>query len=327
MSRVEKLKRLTTVVADTGDFNAIKRFAPQDATTNPSLIYKAATMEEYAHIVDEAVAYGEGDLSVTMDKLAVGFGTEITKIVPGYVSTEVDARLSFDTAGTVAKARELIRMYAEAGVPKTRILVKVAATWEGIQAAKILESEGISCNATLIFSIAQAVACAEVGCTLISPFVGRIMDWHKKAQGVEKFAPAEDPGVMSVTAIYNYFKKYGYDTIVMGASFRNTEEICELAGCDRLTISPKLLDELTNNTGDLPQKLAADKAKTMEIPKIDVSESAFRWMLNEDAMATEKLAEGIRGFTKDIRKLEEDVQAKIDAQGNKRRKVSEASHN
>ncbi|KAL9191524.1 hypothetical protein ACHAXT_001230 [Thalassiosira profunda] len=328
MSRVEKLKRLTTVVADTGDFNAIKRFAPQDATTNPSLIYKAATMEEYAHIVDEAVAYGGGDLSVTMDRLAVGFGTEITKIVPGYVSTEVDARLSFDTAGTVAKARELIRMYAEAGVPKERILIKVAATWEGIQAAKILESEGISCNATLIFSIAQAVACAEVGCTLISPFVGRIMDWHKKAQGVvEKFAPAEDPGVMSVTAIYNYFKKYGYDTIVMGASFRNTEEICELAGCDRLTISPKLLDELTNNTGDLPQKLDAEKAKKMDIPKIDVTESKFRWMLNEDAMATEKLAEGIRGFTKDIRKLEEIVQVKIDAQGNKRRKVSEASHN
>ena len=327
MSQVEKLKRLTTVVADTGDFNAIKRFAPQDATTNPSLIYKAATMEEYAHIVDEAVAYGGGDLSVTMDRLAVGFGTEITKIVPGYVSTEVDARLSFDTAGTVAKARELIRMYAEAGVSAERILIKVAATWEGIQAAKILESEGISCNATLIFSIAQAVACAEVGCTLISPFVGRIMDWHKKARGVEKFAPAEDPGVQSVTAIYNYFKRYGYDTIVMGASFRNTEEIRELAGCDRLTISPKLLDELTNNTGDLPQKLDAEKAKTMEkISKIDVSESAFRWMLNEDAMATEKLAEGIRGFTKDIRKLEEVVQSKIDAQG-KRRKVSEASHN
>lgn len=320
-SQVNQLKNFTTVVADTGDFNAIKEFAPQDATTNPSLIYKAATMEEYASIVDEAVAYGEGDLSITMDKLAVNFGTEITKIVPGYVSTEVDARLSFDTDATIAKARELIKMYAEVGVAKERILIKVAATWEGIQAAKVLEEEGITCNATLIFSMAQAIACAEVGCTLISPFVGRIMDWHKKSKGVDKFAPAEDPGVVSVTAIYNYFKKHGHDTIVMGASFRNTEEICELAGCDRLTISPKLLGDLTNDTTDLPKKLDAAKSKTMDIPKIEMTESKFRWMLNEDAMATEKLAEGIRGFTKDIVKLEEIVQTKIDAR-NKRRKVS-----
>jgi transaldolase len=320
-SQVNQLKNFTTVVADTGDFNAIKEFAPQDATTNPSLIYKAATMEEYASIVDEAVAYGEGDLSVTMDKLAVNFGTEITKIVPGYVSTEVDARLSFDTDATIAKARELIKMYAEVGVAKERILIKVAATWEGIQAAKVLEEEGITCNATLIFSMAQAIACAEVGCTLISPFVGRIMDWHKKSKGVDKFAPAEDPGVVSVTAIYNYFKKHGHDTIVMGASFRNTEEICELAGCDRLTISPKLLGDLTNDTTNLPKKLDAAKSKTMDIPKIEMTESKFRWMLNEDAMATEKLAEGIRGFTKDIVKLEEIVQTKIDAR-NKRRKVS-----
>lgn len=320
-SQVNQLKNFTTVVADTGDFNAIKEFAPQDATTNPSLIYKAATMEEYASIVDEAVAYGEGDLSITMDKLAVNFGTEITKIVPGYVSTEVDARLSFDTDVTIAKARELIKMYAEVGVAKERILIKVAATWEGIQAAKVLEEEGITCNATLIFSMAQAIACAEVGCTLISPFVGRIMDWHKKSKGVDKFAPAEDPGVVSVTAIYNYFKKHGHDTIVMGASFRNTEEICELAGCDRLTISPKLLGDLTNDTTDLPKKLDAAKSKTMDIPKIEMTESKFRWMLNEDAMATEKLAEGIRGFTKDIVKLEEIVQTKIDAR-NKRRKVS-----
>lgn len=320
-SQVEKLKELTTVVADTGDFNAIKKFSPQDATTNPSLIYKAAMMAEYAHIVDEAVAYGEGDLSVTMDKLAVGFGTEITKIVPGYVSTEVDARLSFDTDATIQKARDIIKMYEEVGVSKERILIKVAATWEGIQAAKVLEEDGITCNATLIFSIAQAIACAEVGCTLISPFVGRIMDWYKKSNGVEKFSPAEDPGVMSVTAIYNYFKKHGHNTIVMGASFRNTEEICELAGCDRLTISPQLLDQLSKNTDDLPQKLDAAQAKEMGIPKIDMTESKFRWMLNEDAMATEKLAEGIRGFAKDIVKLEEIVQTKIDSK-NKRRKVS-----
>lgn len=320
-SLVDQLKQLTTVVADTGDVNAIKKFSPQDATTNPSLIYKAAMMEDYAHIVDEAVAYGEGDLSVTMDKLAVAFGTEITKIVPGYVSTEVDARLSFDKEGTIQKARDLIKMYEEVGVKKERILIKVASTWEGIKAAEVLEKEGITCNCTLIFSIAQAIACAEAGCTLISPFVGRIMDWYKKSTGVDKFAPAEDPGVMSVTAIYNYFKKYNYDTIVMGASFRNTEEICELAGCDRLTISPQLLDQLSNNTGDLPKKLDAAKSVGMDIPKIEMTESTFRWMLNEDAMATEKLAEGIRGFTKDIKKLEEVVQAKIDAT-NKRRKVS-----
>lgn len=212
-TQVAQLKKFTTVVADTGDFNSIKKFSPQDATTNPSLIYSAATMPEYSHIVDDAVSYGDGDLSVTMDRLAVSFGAEITKIVPGYVSTEVDARLSFDTMGTIRKARDIIRMYEEVGVGKDRILIKMAATWEGIQAAKVLEKEGITCNATLIFSIAQAVACAEVGCTLISPFVGRIMDWHKKARGVEKFAPAEDPGVMSVTAIFNYFKKYGYETI------------------------------------------------------------------------------------------------------------------
>lgn len=318
---LEKLKKVTTVVADTGDFNAIKKFAPQDATTNPSLVYKAAMMEEYAHIVDEAVAYGEGDLSVTMDKLAVAFGTEITKIVPGYVSTEVDARLSFDTDATIQKARDIIKMYDEIGVKKERILVKIAATWEGIQAAKVLEKEGVTCNLTLIFSIAQGIACAESGCTLISPFVGRIMDWYKKDKGVDGFAPAEDPGVISVTAIYNYFKKYGYDTIVMGASFRNTGEICELAGCDRLTISPALLDQLMGSTGDLPQKLDAAKVKDMDIPKIEMTENTFRWMMNEDPMATEKLADGIRGFAADIVKLEEIVQEKIDG-SNKRRKTS-----
>mmetsp|Transcript_14641 Transcript_14641/g.31265 ORF Transcript_14641/g.31265 Transcript_14641/m.31265 type:complete len:319 (+) Transcript_14641:181-1137(+) len=312
-SQVDQLKKLTTVVADTGDVNAIKKYSPQDATTNPSLIYKAAMMSDYAKIVDEAIAYGKGDLSVTMDKLAVGFGTEITKIVPGYVSTEVDARLSFDTEATINKARDIIKLYEEVGVAKDRILIKIAATWEGIQAAKVLEKEGITCNLTLIFSIAQAVACAEAGCTLISPFVGRIMDWYKKAKGVDSFAPAEDPGVMSVTAIYNYYKKYGYETIVMGASFRNSGEILELAGCDRLTISPALLEELTNSTGEVVQKLDAGKAAEMDIPKIDTSESNFRWMMNEDAMATEKLAEGIRSFAADIVKLEEVVQAKINA--------------
>ena len=320
-TKVEKLKQLTTIVADTGDFNSIKEYSPQDATTNPSLIYKAATMEEYSHILDEAVAYGEGNLSVTMDKLAVAFGTEITKIVPGYVSTEVDARLSFDTNATIQKARDIIQMYQEVGVSKERILIKIAATWEGIQAAKVLEEEGITCNVTLIFSKAQAIAAADAKATLISPFVGRIMDWYKKTKGVDGFASADDPGVQSVSEIFNYFKKYDYDTIVMGASFRNTEEICELAGCDRLTISPQLLSELSNSTGELPQKLDATKAKTMDIPKLDMNENTFRWMMNEDAMATEKLAEGIRGFAKDIVKLEEIVQEKIDTMA-KRRKVS-----
>lgn len=320
-TKVEKLKQLTTIVADTGDFNSIKEYSPQDATTNPSLIYKAATMEEYSHILDEAVVYGEGNLSVTMDKLAVAFGTEITKIVPGYVSTEVDARLSFDTNATIQKARDIIQMYQEVGVSKERILIKIAATWEGIQAAKVLEEEGITCNVTLIFSKAQAIAAADAKATLISPFVGRIMDWYKKTKGVDGFASADDPGVQSVSEIFNYFKKYDYDTIVMGASFRNTEEICELAGCDRLTISPQLLSELSNSTGELPQKLDATKAKTMDIPKLDMNENTFRWMMNEDAMATEKLAEGIRGFAKDIVKLEEIVQEKIDTMA-KRRKVS-----
>lgn len=251
--------------------------------------------------------------SNSQDKLAVAFGTEITKIVPGYVSTEVDARLSFDTEATIQKARDLIKLYEEVGIKKERILIKIAATYEGIQAAKVLEKEGITCNLTLIFSIAQAIACADAGCTLISPFVGRIMDWYKRSKGVDKFEPSEDPGVMSVTAIYNYYKKFGYETIVMGASFRNSGEILELAGCDRLTISPQLLEELTNSTDDVPQKLDASKAADMDIPKVEMTESTFRWMMNEDAMATEKLAEGIRGFAADIVKLEEIVQAKINA--------------
>ena len=241
----------------------------------------------------------------------MNFGTEITKTVPGYVSTEVDARLSFQTEATVEKARRIIALYKEAGVDKSRILIKVAATWEGIKAAEILEKEGITCNLTLIFSIAQAIAAAEAGATLISPFVGRIMDWHKKAQGVEGFKGEEDPGVISVTSIYNYYKKYGFNTIVMGASFRNTDEIRELTGCDRLTISPQFLDELSAATDKLTKKLDAADAATMDIDKIEMDEAKFRWMMNEDAMATEKLAEGIRNFAADIVKLEAIVKGKM----------------
>jgi transaldolase len=245
------------------------------------------------------------------DKLAVNFGIEITKIVPGYVSTEVDARLSFDTEATITKARSLIKMYEEAGVDKSRILIKIAATWEGIQAAAVLEKEGITCNLTLIFSIAQAVACAESDITLISPFVGRIMDWYKKDQGVTGFAPEEDPGVLSVSSIYNYYKKYGFKTIVMGASFRNIQEIQELCGCDRLTISPELLEKLSESDEPLTLKLDATKSADMDIAKIDMNEINFRWMMNENAMATEKLAEGIRNFAADIVKLETVIKGKM----------------
>lgn len=310
-TQFDKLKDVTTIVADTGDIEAIRKFKPEDATTNPSLIYKAATMEAYSKLVDDAIAYGKGDVSTVMDKLAVNFGIEITKIVPGYVSTEVDARLSFDTEATLVKARKIIELYKEAGVDKSRILIKIAATWEGIKAAEVLEKEGISCNLTLIFSKAQAIACAEAGCTLISPFVGRIMDWYKKNDGVDGYKPEEDPGVKSVTAIYNYYKKYGFKTIVMGASFRNVDEILELAGCDRLTISPGLLEKLTGSTEDVVQKLDASKSGDMEIEKIDMSEKTFRWMMNEDAMATEKLAQGIRNFAIDIVKLEDIIKSKI----------------
>lgn len=250
--------------------------------------------------------------SIEQDKLAVNFGTEITKIVPGYVSTEVDARLSFDKEATIEKARKIIEMYKEAGIDKSRILIKIAATWEGIEAAKVIESEdGITCNLTLIFSIAQAIACGEAKCTLISPFVGRIMDWYKKKDGVDGYDADKDPGVLSVTSIYNYYKKYGYDTIVMGASFRNKEEIIELAGCDRLTISPGLLAELSDADAQVDKKLDAEASKALEIEKVDMSEKTFRWMMNEDPMATEKLAEGIRNFAADIVKLENVIKAKI----------------
>jgi transaldolase len=243
----------------------------------------------------------------------VNFGIEITKIVPGYVSTEVDARLSFDTDATLNKARSIIEMYKEAGIDKSRILIKIAATWEGIKAAEILEKEGVSCNLTLLFSQAQAIACAEAECTLISPFVGRIMDWHKKAEGVDGYEPKDDPGVKSVSEIFHYYKKFGYKTIVMGASFRNTGEILELAGCDRLTIAPKLLEEMTNSTDMVTQKLDATQSANTSIEKIEVNEKSFRWMMNENAMATEKLAEGIRNFTKDIIKLEDIIKTKVAA--------------
>lgn len=310
-SQFEKLKEFTTIVADTGDIDAIAKFKPQDATTNPSLIYKAAVMPEYAKLVDDTVKSGK-DVADVMDKLAVNIGIEITKIVPGYVSTEVDARLSFDKEGSIAKARRIIDLYKEAGVDKSRILIKLASTWEGIEAAKVLEKEdGITCNLTLLFSKAQAVACAEAGVTLISPFVGRIMDWYKKSEGVDGYKPQEDPGVISVASIFNYYKKYDYKTIVMGASFRNTEEILELAGCDRLTISPGLLEKLSTSTDSFEKKLDAEKSKSMDVEKIEMNEKIFRWMMNEDAMATEKLSEGIRNFTKDIVKLEEMIKSKM----------------
>lgn len=320
-SRYDQLLEHTIVVADTGDVDAIEKIKPQDATTNPSLITKAAVMPKYAKLIDDAVEGGKGDLSLAMDKVSVNFGIEITKIVPGYVSTEVDARLSFDTKATIEKARKLIELYKEKGIDKSRILIKIAATWEGIQAAKVLEAEGITCNLTLIFSKAQAIACAEAGVTLISPFVGRIMDFYKKEElakdsGFKGFEPSEDPGVVSVTEIYNYYKKHGYNTIVMGASFRNVEEIIQLTGCDRLTISPKLIEELkdeSKESGTVTKLLDATESISMDIPKIDADEKAFRMMLCMNPMATEKLAAGIRGFAADIEKLETIISEKMAA--------------
>lgn len=318
MNQLEQLKAYTQVVADTGDFASIEAYKPIDATTNPSLIYAASQEEKYKMLIDEAITYAKKSssdrslqLTRAVDKLAVNFGLEILKIVPGRVSTEVDARLSFDTAASVKKAHELIALYEEAGISRERILIKVAATWEGIKAAEILEKENIHCNLTLLFSRAQAIACAEAGVRLISPFVGRILDWHKKDRGVSEIPAPEDPGVLSVTIIFNYYKKFGYPTQVMGASFRNIGEICELAGCDLLTISPKLLKELEQTEGILTKKLDADAAMTMDIEKIAIDEKRFRWMMNEDAMATEKLAEGIRNFTKDLVKLESQIVAML----------------
>ncbi|MFA5045653.1 MAG: transaldolase [Paludibacter sp.] len=311
MNLLDQLKTYTKVVADTGDFASIAAYKPADATTNPSLIYAAAMDVKYSSLIDDALLYAKGkssdkkvQLKLAMDKLVVNFGLKILEIVPGRVSTEVDARLSFDTEGTIAKAHELIALYEANGISRERILIKTASTWEGILAAEMLEKEGIHCNLTLLFSFAQAVRCAQANVTLISPFVGRILDWYKKDRGVTEIAAPEDPGVLSVTDIFNYYKKYGYNTIVMGASFRNIGEIIELVGCDALTISPSLLKELENTEGKLDLKLDAKKAKGMEISKVAMDEKTFRWMMNEDAMATEKLAEGIRNFTKDLVKLE-----------------------
>jgi transaldolase len=314
MNLLEQLKTVTKVVADTGDFASMIAYQPIDATTNPSLIYAASMDAKYGALIDDAIGYTKGlsgdkdlQLSKAMDKLAVNFGLKILDIVPGRVSTEVDARLSFDTSATIAKAHELIALYEENGISRERILIKIASTWEGIQAAESLEKEGIHCNLTLLFSFAQAVRCAEAKVTLISPFVGRIMDWYKKDLGVAAIAPAEDPGVKSVKQIYDYYKKYDYKTIVMGASFRNIGEIVELAGCDALTISPALLKELEGTEAVLDKKLDAVKSKLLSIEAIQMDEKTFRWMMNEDAMATEKLAEGIRNFTKDLIKLEKHI--------------------
>jgi len=310
-NQLEQLKQFTKVVADTGDFASMKQYAPQDATTNPSLILKAAEMPDYAYLLDQAMAAAGSDASLgtIIDHLLVAFGLEILKIVPGRVSTEVDARLSFDTEGTIAKAREIIGLYEKAGVSKDRILIKIASTWEGIKAAEVLEKDGIHCNLTLLFSFAQAVACADAKVQLISPFVGRILDWHKKNTGQE-FGPAEDPGVVSVSEIYTYYKKFGHQTEVMGASFRNTGEILELAGCDLLTISPALLGELQKSSEPVTRKLDAAQAASADVTKVTFNEKTFRFAMNEDAMATEKTAEGIRGFSADIVKLEKVIQSK-----------------
>ncbi|MBC3936984.1 transaldolase [Undibacterium sp. CY7W] len=309
MNQLEQLKQYTTVVADTGDFQAIKAYTPRDATTNPSLILKAVQKPEYRHLLEKAVAETAGQsIDATIDHLLISFGLQILNEIPGRVSTETDARLSFDTAATVAKGRQLIALYEAAGVPRERVLIKIASTWEGIRAAEILEKEGIRCNMTLLFCLAQAVACAEAGAQLISPFVGRIYDWFKAKTGQEIFG-AEDPGVLSVKSIYTYYRKFGYKTEVMGASFRNTSQILELAGCDLLTISPDLLQKLADSNNAVTAKLSAELAAQADISKIEVSESAFRFQLNEDAMATEKLAEGIRAFCADTVKLEQMIAA------------------
>ncbi len=305
MNQLEQLKQFTTVVADTGDFQSIKAFKPQDATTNPSLILKAVQMPEYRPLLDKAVRDNPHlNSSDVIDRVLIAFGMEILKIIPGRVSTEVDARLSFDVEGTVAKGRELIGFYEEQGAGRERVLIKIASTWEGIQAARILQQEGIRCNMTLLFSLCQAIACAEAGAQLISPFVGRIYDWARKATGID-YEGADDPGVQSVKRIYNYYRKFGYRTEVMGASFRNLGQITELAGCDLLTISPDLLKQLAENNGPVERKLQAGNAPAADLTKLSLDEKTFRFMLNEDSMATEKLAEGIRAFCADSGKLKQ----------------------
>ena len=306
-SKLEQLKQITTVVADTGDFSTLAKLKPQDATTNPSLLLKAASIPAYAKLLDECVQDCNGDVGLASDRFAVAVGQEILKVVPGRISTEVDARLSFDTDAVLKRAHRLIDLYDKAGVSRDRVLIKIASTWEGISAAEKLEKEGIQTNLTLLFSFAQAVACAEAGVFLISPFVGRIYDWYKKANGND-YTGSDDPGVQSVTRIYNYYKANGYKTVVMGASFRNLSQIEELAGCDRLTISPDLLEKLAADDGKLERKLSPGHAGEA---RVHLTEAQFRWESNEDAMATEKLAEGIRQFARDQEKLEALLTAKL----------------
>ncbi len=317
-SLLSQLKQFSVIVADTGDFESIRKYQPRDATTNPTLLQKAAEMPEYGELVKRVLREVKATshpasqhVHLAMDRLAIAFGTEILKIVPNRVSTEVDARLSFDVTASVQKAKEIIGMYESAGISRERILIKLASTWEGICAARELKKDGIRCNLTLLFSLAQAIACAEAGVQLISPFVGRILDWFKKSTGRDQYPAAEDPGVVSVTQIYRYYKKYGYQTEVMGASFRNVGEILELAGCDLLTISPALLEELAKTPGTVTRKLTPESAASLNLPKQSLSESAFRWMLNEDQMATEKLSDGIRSFAADSIKLEKIIAKKL----------------
>jgi len=319
MNLLESLKRHTIVVADTGDIDAINQYKPQDATTNPSLIFQAAQKPEYAKLLDDAIQHAlkspgsrAARREAGMDKLMVNFGCEILKIVPGRVSTEVDAALSFDTRGTVGKAHRLISLYEAAGIDRERVLIKIASTWEGIRAAKQLEEEGIHCNLTLLFSFAQAVACAEAGVTLISPFVGRIYDWYRKERGAD-IPPDQDPGVASVTRIYNYYKKFGHPTQVMGASFRRVDQIVRLAGCDLLTISPDLLQQMEKTPGEVTRSLSVEIARASDEKKIRMNEKKFRWLHNEDAMASDKLSEGIRKFNADTRKLEQFARTKVES--------------
>lgn len=317
MNKLDQLKKMTTIVADTGEFEDFKKYLPTDATTNPSLVFAASSKPEYQFLIDEAVQFGKKNgknkkemIEQALDRVFVNFGLAILKIIPGRVSTEVDARLSFDFEGSVKKARHLVSMYEAAGIDRKRILIKLASTWEGIKAAEVLEKEGIHCNMTLLFSMPQAIASAQVGATLISPFVGRILDWYKKSENKE-YPPAQDPGVLSVTEIYNYYKKLGIKTQIMGASFRNAGEILELAGCDLLTIAPKFLEELHDTEGDVPRKLDPAAAQKMNIEKITLDEKTFRWMLNDNQMATEKLSEGIRNFAKDNVKLEKLIEQRL----------------
>ncbi|MFT5287387.1 MAG: transaldolase [Planctomycetota bacterium] len=303
MNQLESLRSMTTVVADTGDIDAIERAQPQDATTNPSLILKSAQDERYAPIFDEALSTAKGDVDRFQDLLAVGFGRRILEVIPGRVSTEVSARLSYDMDASVAKGRRLIRLYEEAGVARERILIKLASTWEGIQAARVLEADGIHCNLTLLFSFAQGVACGEAGVTLISPFVGRIYDWYKKDRGVDDIPIAEDPGVASVKEIYTYFKKFDIKTEVMGASFRKADQVAALAGCDLLTIAPNLIDELAGRDGELPRALSVEESRASNVGRVEIDEKSFRWHHNSDPMAVEKLAQGINAFHADALKL------------------------